>query len=84
MAGCSGYVVYEMGGSEITIAFANPSAGRNKLGVGTTGKIVWDDMSSHDYDEFYELITIADRKFMFHCQCTGSSTNVCTINIESG
>ena len=71
MVGCSGYVVYEMGGSEVTIAFSNPSVGRNKLGVGITEKSVWDAMSNHGYKDFDVLLTIADRKLMFHCKCTG-------------
>ena len=84
MAGCSGYVTYEIGGSEVTIAFSNPSAGRNKLGVGTTGKGVWDEMSDHSYNNFDVLLTMAGRKLVFRCKCTGSSMNTCTVNIEPG
>ena len=41
MAGCSGYVQYLVDGSTITIAFSNPSAGGNKVGVGMgTGHLV--------------------------------------------
>ena len=80
MAGCSGYVTYAMGGTEVTIAFSNPSAGRNKFGVGITGK----EVSDHGYDSFVVLLTVADKKLLFRCKCTGSSTNECTVNIESG
>ena len=82
MAGCSGYVTYEIGGSELTIAFSNPSAGRNKFGVGTTGKSVWDDeMSDHKYKSFDVVLTVGDKDLLFHCKCTGSSMNTCTVNI---
>ena len=84
LVGCSGYVIYEMGGSEITIAFSNPSVGHNKLGVGTTGKNVWDEMSHHGYDNFNVLLTIASKKLLFHCNCTGSKMNICTVNIKPG
>ena len=84
MAGCSGYVTFEMGGTEVTIAFSNPSAGRNKFGVGITGKNVWDEMSDHGYDSFDVLLTVADKKLLFRCKCTSSSTNTCTVNIEPG
>ena len=33
-AGCSWYVGYAMNGATVTIAFSNPVAGDNKLGVG--------------------------------------------------
>ena len=84
MAGCSGYVTYAMGGTEVTVAFSNPSARRNKFGVGITGKEVWNEMSDHGYDSFNVLLTVADKKLLFRCKCTGSSTNECTVNIESG
>ena len=40
MAGCSGYVQYEISGQVLTIGFSNPSAGKNKVGIGLTGKKV--------------------------------------------
>ena len=52
LVGCSGYVTYRMFDTEITIAFSNPFRGGNKLGVGTGGKRVWDDMKSHYYHNF--------------------------------
>ena len=52
LAGCSGYVTYNMNDTEVTIAFSNPDICSNKLGVGTGGKEVWDDMESHDYEDF--------------------------------
>jgi hypothetical protein len=33
----------------MTIAFSNPAAGTNKLGLGKGGKAVWDNMGNHDY-----------------------------------
>ena len=50
-AGCSGYVTYRMFDTNITIAFSNPSVGNNKLGDGTGGKKVWEEMGNHDYNE---------------------------------
>ena len=43
LAGCSGYVQYNMNGNIVTIAFSNPSVGTNKVGVGAeaTGKEVY-------------------------------------------
>ena len=43
LSGCSGYVQYVMNGNIITIAFSNPSAGTNKVGVGVeeSGKAVY-------------------------------------------
>lgn len=42
LSGCSGYVQYVMNGNIVTIAFSNPSAGTNKVGVGVqeTGESV--------------------------------------------
>ena len=57
-AGCSGYVTYDMGGVDVTVAFSNPSSGSNKLGVGTNGKGVWDGMNNHDYEPFVVQITV--------------------------
>lgn len=79
--GCSGYVTYGMGGVNVTIAFSNPSVGSNKLGVGTDGKGVWDDMDNHDYDPFVVQITVGDVRLNFNCKCTGGSTNTATVDI---
>ena len=85
VAGCSGYVTYRMFDTNITIAFSNPFAGYNKLGVGTGGKKVWDEMCSHDYDEFTVTVDASDKKtrLKFDCKCTGGSTNRCTVNITA-
>ena len=81
-AGCSGYVTYEMLGMEITIAFSNPSSGHNKLGVGTSGKIVWDNMENHDYKEFPVNIDLRDGStLIFTCHCTGGDTNSCDVKV---
>ena len=83
LAGCSGLVTYTIGGTDLTIAFSNPSAGTNKLGVGTTGKDVWDNMSNHDYGPFTVNITLHDKtKLAIECQCSGGETNSCTVKIE--
>lgn len=85
LAGCSGYVTYKMFDTEITFAFSNPSVGTNKLGVGTGGKTVWDDMTSHDYDPFTVNIDVCNGKvnLKFNCRCTSGSTNTCTVNITA-
>ena len=82
LAGCSGYVTYKMGSTEITIAFSNPVIGYNKLGVGTGGKDVWDNMSDHDYHTFNVFLDVSGVKLVFRCKCTGGTTNVCTVEIS--
>lgn len=82
LAGCSGYVTYNIGYDEMTadmtIAFSNPSSGKNKLGVGK-GKAVWDNMSDHGYKPFTEHFVLEgrDRPVMIicNCQCTGGEVN---------
>ena len=84
LAGCSGYVQYEIGGVVVTFAFSNPSSGRNKLGVGTAdGKVVWDKMGNHDYKLFVVQVKVDSehQRLDLVCQCTGSSTNECSVNI---
>lgn len=81
LGGCSGYTRYEMNGTIITFAFSNPSSGKNKLGVGVGGKIVWDEMSFHDYKEFNILIPVCSVTLKFVCKCTGSTTNHATVTI---
>ena len=86
LAGCSGYVQYEISGTLITIAFSNPVIGYNKLNVGdSTGSKVWDDMEDHDYRTFVEQIKIKDRDqiLYFNCKCSGGITNDATIVIFS-
>ena len=81
-AGCSGYVTYRMYDTEITFAFSNPASGTNKLGVGTGGKSVWDNMENHDYNQFTVKVDASGGKaiLQFDCHCTGGSTNICTVN----
>lgn len=83
LAGCSGYVQYEIGGVLIAFGFSNPVWGWNKLGVGTGGMEVWDNMTDRDYKPFVEKIKVnkGNVELNFNCQCTGGTTNHCTINI---
>ena len=83
IAGCSAYVTYKMGTSDITIAFSNPLVGWNKLGVGVDGSTVWDEMNDHDYKSFNVFLSVSDRQLVFRCKCTGGPTNTCTVEIES-
>ena len=83
LAGCSGYVTYDLFGTDITIAFSNPAVGNNTLGVGTTGKSVWEDMDCLNYGPFEVNITLHDKtKLVVESQCTGGATNLCTVKIE--
>lgn len=85
-AGCSGYVTYSMFDTNITIAFSNPFLGNNKLGVGTGGKKVWEEMSNHDYNVFTEDVNASGdnkAKIKFQCMCTGGRTNICSVNIKA-
>ena len=86
LAGCSGYVQYEISGTLITVAFSNPVIGYNKVNVGDNiGSKVWDDMEDHDYRTFVEQIKIKDRDqiLYFNCKCSGGIVNDATIVIFS-
>ncbi len=81
--GCSGYVQYNIGGTVVTIAFANPTYGYNKLGVGTgSGKEVWDKKGTHTSSPFVVTIRIGSGVLDFHCACTRSTTNLVTVDIS--
>ena len=81
LAGCSGTVDYKMNDTEVTFAFSNPDVGTNKLGVGTSGRAVWDNMTNHDYSPFEIDILIGDVPLRCQCQCTGGTTNLATVKI---
>ena len=81
VAGCSGYANYEINGEVITFAFSNPSMGKNKLGVGIGGKIVWDEMGYNGYKQFTLEIPVRSTILKFVCKCTGSTTNHATVSI---
>ena len=82
LAGCSGLVTFEINTTEVTIAFSNPVIGYSKLGVGTTGLSVWDDMTDHDYRNFNVNLNVPGRRLIVHCRCIGGGTNICTVEIE--
>ena len=68
--------------TDITIAFSNPVVGTNKLGVGTGGKSVWDNMDNHGYAKFYVTIDCCGgTTLQFDCQCTGGNINICTVDV---
>ena len=82
-AGCSGYVTYQIGGAEFSIAFSNPVFGRNKLGVGLDGKITLEEMSNHNYELFFEFFRLEGGKMLqFICQCTGGDVNNCYVKVD--
>ena len=82
LAGCSGTVDYKINETCVTFGFSNPSAGSNKLGVGTTGRSVWDDMESHDYQLFSVTIVVSGVSLKCDCECTGGTTNLATVKIS--
>ncbi len=84
LAGCSGTVSYRMNNTEVTFGFSNPSAGTNKLGVGTSGRAVWDNMSDHDYSPFDISFSIGDVAVTCQCRCSGGTTNLATVKIMKG
>ena len=66
----------------ITIAFSNPSVGYNKLGVGTNGSTVWDNMGS-PYDSTVERIVLNDNTaLVFTLQCTSGETSTADVFIN--
>ena len=71
----SGFVIYATGSEEVTYAFSAPSVGDNKLGVGTGGKEVWENMESHDYKPFRVILTLGSTKVYFDCLATGGGVN---------
>ena len=80
-AGCSGTVTYVMNNTSVTFGFSNPSSGSNKLGAGTTGRKVWDDMGNHDYSPFDVSFSIGDVAVTCQCRCSGGKTNLATVKI---
>lgn len=82
LAGCSGYANYSLANEEVTIAFSNPVAGSNKLGVGTGGKTVWDQMDNHDYKDFTIGFKLGNEKFLASCHCTGGDVNDAQLTLE--
>lgn len=80
--GCSGYVDYTLNGGTVTIAYSNPYWGKNKLGIGTDEKKVWDNMSDHDYGPFSKDFTINSIKFKANMQCSGGDVNNANVNLN--
>lgn len=84
LAGCSGFVTYTMGGTDVTIAFSNPAFATNTLSVGITGTIAWGELSNHEYAPFSETITLNDNTILvFNCQCSSGGTNFCSVTIAN-
>ena len=82
LAGCSGYVTYQVCGTEFSIAFSNPVWGPNKLGVGPDGETTWEDMSNHNYEPFLEDVDLDNGvNLRCICQCTGGDVNNCTVQV---
>ncbi|XP_066917806.1 uncharacterized protein [Clytia hemisphaerica] len=83
MAGCSGYVQYRINGQVLTIGFSNPSAGKNKVGVGLTGKKIWDEMGCNDYSPHVTTLQMETFVLKCHYSCTGGATNNIDIVLEN-
>lgn len=62
LVGCLGYVIYRMFDIVIIIVFFNFFVGNNKLGVGISGKRVWDYLSDYGYEKFIINIDINNGK----------------------
>ena len=83
LAGCSGYVTYQMGGIEFSIAFSNPSVGTNKLGVGLDGVRTWENMSYHNYEPFIDYVDLGGGLILVcNCVCTGGDINHCFVELD--
>ena len=83
LAGCSGTVTYTMNNTQVTFGFSNPSVGTNKLGVGTSGRAVWDNMGNHDYSPFNVSFSVGGTGVTCNCCCSGGTTNVATVEMKS-
>ena len=84
LAGCSGYVTYQIGGTEFSIAFSNPSVGTNKLGVGLDAGRTWENMSCHNYKLFDEYVDLGGGVILVcHCECTSGDINNCLVEVSS-
>ena len=82
LAGCSGYVTYQIGGTEFSIAFSNPSVGKNKLGVGLDGRGTWENMTYHNYEPFIEYVNLGGGVILVcNCECTGGDINNCFVKV---
>ena len=81
LTGCSGYVTYQIGGTNVTIAFSNPFMGYNKLNVGTKSLDTWNTMGS-PYDEVVEQIGIGSSVLYVTFQCTGGDVNTAVVTIK--
>ena len=81
---CSGYVTYQIGGTEFSIAFSNPFIGTNKLGVGLDGVRTWVNMSYHNYEPFIDYVDLGGELILVcNCVCTGGNTNNCFVKVGS-
>lgn len=72
--GVSGLVTYEVEGTgtPLTIAFSCPSLGTNKVGAGTGGMRVWDEMTNNEYDLEASLVQAGSCKLNVAFQsCSG-------------
>lgn len=82
-AGCTGCVTYDIGGTEVGIAFTCHEV-TNRLGVGVGGDTAWNNMNEHDYEEFTEQIeeSSGSISLTFTCQCTAGPVNVCVVYVK--
>ena len=84
LAQCSGYVTYQIGGTEFSIAFSNPSVGTNKLGVGLDGGRTLENMSYHNYEAFIDYVDLGGGlKLVCNCVCTSGEINNCFVKVGS-
>lgn len=80
--GCSGYINYRLDKGTVTIAFSNPYSGSNKVGCGSTGKAVWEQMESHDYKPFEEQFETGGLTVLAHEVATGGTVNQASVTLS--
>ncbi|CAF1289565.1 unnamed protein product [Didymodactylos carnosus] len=87
VSGCSGFVNYSLDDELLTIAFENPSIGKNKLTAnksraGQGGVDVWETMDDYGYQDHLVKFHSRENSFLITTNCTGSSQNQATVVIE--
>ncbi|MCU7893759.1 MAG: hypothetical protein KZQ63_12380 [Candidatus Thiodiazotropha sp. (ex Lucinoma aequizonata)] len=90
--GTSGYIIYSMtkpqsDAAYLAIAASNPVVGTNKVDVAIVNpaniddesRVLWNNMDSHDYSDFYKDLTVLGKPVSVRCSCTGGSPSMCSI-----
>lgn len=83
----SGYMVYNMGGEDVTFAFSTPKIGKNKAGFGKgsndgSSNSVWDNMEGHYETPGHTNFDIGSKKYVAHFTSTDEKLNLARFRIE--